>query len=87
MESKKVNVINIFNAFIDKITPKTDLVYKDKLLKIITSCIIAEPQCLSVWTSIYPKRLYQTELLLNLLSKFFFYNQTSNVTLKIHFII
>ncbi|XP_063977135.1 transmembrane protein 214 [Diachasmimorpha longicaudata] len=64
MKSSHINHALLFENSMERITSKTHPTFRDELLKIMTACIVAKPECLASWINLHAKHLYQSELLL-----------------------
>ncbi|XP_043669609.1 transmembrane protein 214-A [Vespula pensylvanica] len=63
-KNKNINYSKFFEILIGKINQKISQSYRDELVKALAACIITDVHCLSTWRSLYPKNLYQSNLLL-----------------------
>lgn len=70
VKSDLINRQKMFETLMTKITPKANPSYRDELIRALEACIAADARCLSVWTSLYPKHLYQSDLLLKQLREY-----------------
>ncbi|KAL2730047.1 transmembrane protein 214-A [Vespula maculifrons] len=63
-KNKNINYSKFFEILIGKINQKINQSYRDELVKALAACIITDVHSLSTWRSLYPKNLYQSNLLL-----------------------
>ncbi|XP_043285072.1 transmembrane protein 214-A [Venturia canescens] len=64
VKSESINLPKIFETLMGKVSPKVNSKYREEIIKSLVACVTADSRCLSVWTSLYPKNLYQSDLLL-----------------------
>ncbi|KAK2576810.1 hypothetical protein KPH14_005446 [Odynerus spinipes] len=63
-KNKSINYSKFFEILIGKISQKINPSHRDELVKALAACIVTDIHCLSTWRSLYPKNLYQSNLLL-----------------------
>ncbi|XP_034950381.1 transmembrane protein 214-A [Chelonus insularis] len=68
MKSDKIDIQSFFETIFDKISPKTNRC-NEEFLKTLTTCIAHDSRCILSWEKLYPKRLFQSELLIEQLTK------------------
>lgn len=71
-KNKKIRYTNLFEMFIGQVTQKLHPNYRDELIKILADCLVTEPLCFTIWSSIYTKHLYQSNLLLTYIGEYTF---------------
>ena len=70
-KSANLKCRSLFETLMAKLTPKSSANYKDEIVQSLVACLIKDPQCFSVWKTLYSKNLYQSDLLLKNISKLF----------------
>ncbi|KYM97706.1 PREDICTED: transmembrane protein 214-A isoform X1 [Cyphomyrmex costatus] len=63
--NKDICYTKLFEMLMGKVSQKSDLNYRNELLNVLTDCLVTEPLCFTIWSSIYTKNLYQSSLLLS----------------------
>ncbi|KYN32449.1 hypothetical protein ALC56_13306 [Trachymyrmex septentrionalis] len=63
--NKDICYTKLFEMLMGKVSQKSDLNYRNELIKVLADCLVTEPVCFTIWSSIYTKNLYQSSLLLS----------------------
>lgn len=72
--NKDICYTKLFEMLMGKVSQKLDPNYRHELIKVLADCLVTEPLCFTIWSSIYTKHLYQSNLLLSYIgehSRFF----------------
>ncbi|XP_029659643.1 transmembrane protein 214-A-like [Formica exsecta] len=62
--NKDISYTKLFEMLMGKVSQKSDPNYRHELVKALADCLVTEPLCFTIWSSIYTKHLYQSSLLL-----------------------
>ncbi|TGZ54191.1 transmembrane protein 214-A [Temnothorax longispinosus] len=63
--NKDICYTKLFEMLMGKVSQKSDPNYRHELIEALTDCLVTEPLCFTIWSSIYTKHLYPSSLLLS----------------------